>query len=101
MLGKVISCLVRGDKHIPYRDSKLTFLLSDSLGGNSKTLMIAALSPASSNYEETKSTLVYASNAKKIVNKAKINEDPKDAKIREMQSIIDELEAQLKQLGDV
>ena len=84
MLGKVINCLVKGEKHIPYRDSKLTFLLSDSLGGNSKTLMIAALSPASSNYEETKSTLVYASNAKKIVNKAKINEDPKDAKIREM-----------------
>ena len=92
MLGKVINCLVKGEKHIPYRDSKLTFLLSDSLGGNSKTLMIAALSPASSNYEETKSTLIYASNAKKIVNKAKINEDPKDAKIREMQGIIDELE---------
>ena len=57
-LGNVISALVDGKgKHIPYRDSKLTRLLSDSLGGNTKTLMVAAISPADYNYEETLSTL--------------------------------------------
>lgn len=59
-LGNVISALVDGKtKHIPYRDSKLTRLLQDSLGGNTKTLMIACISPASSNYDETLSTLRY------------------------------------------
>lgn len=57
-LGNVISALVDGrSKHIPYRDSKLTRLLQDSLGGNTKTLMIAAISPAHDNYDETLSTL--------------------------------------------
>ena len=57
-LGNVISALVDGKgKHIPYRDSKLTRLLQDSLGGNTKTLMVAAISPADYNYEETLSTL--------------------------------------------
>jgi len=57
-LGNVISALVDGkSSHIPYRDSKLTRLLSDSLGGNTKTIMIAAISPASNSYEETLSTL--------------------------------------------
>ncbi len=69
--------------HIPYRDSKLTRLLQDSLGGNTKTIMIAAVSPANYNYEETLSTLRYASRAKFIQNKPKINEDPKDALLRE------------------
>ena len=59
--------------HIPYRDSKLTRLLQDSLGGNTKTIMIAAISPASDNYEETLSTLRYASRAKFIQNKPIIN----------------------------
>ncbi|RKP18003.1 hypothetical protein ROZALSC1DRAFT_30250, partial [Rozella allomycis CSF55] len=78
-LGNVISALVDGrSKHIPYRDSKLTRLLQDSLGGNSKTLMIATLSPASYNYDETLSTLRYASRAKNIKNKPKVNEDPKE-----------------------
>ena len=64
-LGNVISALVAGEsKHIPFRDSKLTRLLQDSLGGNTKTVMIAALSPADYNYEETLSTLRYASRAK-------------------------------------
>jgi hypothetical protein len=77
-LGNVISALVDGkSSHIPYRDSKLTRLLQDSLGGNSKTLMIATVSPASYNYEETLSTLRYANRAKNIKNKPKINEDPK------------------------
>jgi hypothetical protein len=64
-LGNVISALVDGKStHIPYRDSKLTRLLQDSLGGNTKTVMIAAVSPADYNYEETLSTLRYASRAK-------------------------------------
>ena len=82
-LGNVIAALVSGTaKHIPYRDSKLTRLLEDSLGGNTKTLMIAAISPADDNYEETLSTLKYANRAKQIKNKPKINEDPKDAMLR-------------------
>jgi hypothetical protein len=74
-LGNVISALVvasqkgKGDVHIPYRDSKLTRLLQDSLGGNTKTIMIAALSPAEDNYDETLSTLRYANRAKNIKNK--------------------------------
>ena len=62
--------------HVPYRDSTLTWLLKDSLGGNSKTVMVATVSPASDNYEETLSTLRYADRAKKIVNHAVVNEDP-------------------------
>ena len=82
-MGNVISALVDGKStHIPYRDSKLTRLLQDSLGGNTKTVMIAAISPANYNYDETLSTLRYASRAKSIQNKPKINEDPKDALLR-------------------
>jgi hypothetical protein len=77
-LGNVISALGNGKKgHIPYRDSKLTRLLQDSLGGNTKTVMLAAISPADYNYDETISTLRYANRAKNIKNKPKINEDPK------------------------
>jgi kinesin family member 17 len=83
-LGNVISALVEGKgKHIPYRDSKLTRLLQSSLGGNTKTLMMAAISPADYNFNETLSTLRYAARAKNIKNKAKVNEDPKDAMLRE------------------
>lgn len=83
-LGNVISALVDGKtQHIPYRDSKLTRLLQDSLGGNTKTIMIAAISPASDNYEETLSTLRYASRAKFIQNKPIINEDPKDTLLKQ------------------
>ena len=68
-LGNVISALVDGKStHIPYRDSKLTRLLQDSLGGNTKTVMIACISPADYNYDETLSTLRYASRAKQIKN---------------------------------
>ncbi|XP_013790646.1 kinesin-like protein KIF17 [Limulus polyphemus] len=91
-LGNVISALVDGkSKHIPYRDSKLTRLLQDSLGGNTKTLMVACLSPADNNYDETLSTLRYANRAKSIKNKPKINEDPKDALLREYQEEIQRL----------
>jgi hypothetical protein len=84
-LGNVISALASGKKgHIPYRDSKLTRLLMDSLGGNTKTLMIAALSPADYNYDESLGTLKYANRAKQIKNAPKVNEDPKDGKLREL-----------------
>lgn len=96
-LGNVIAALVANKgKHIPYRDSKLTRLLEDSLGGNTKTLMIAAISPADDNYEETLSTLKYANRAKQIKNKPKINEDPKDTLLREYQDEIQKLKDQLK-----
>ncbi|XP_052279055.1 kinesin-like protein KIF3A [Dreissena polymorpha] len=96
-LGNVISALVDGkSSHIPYRNSKLTRLLQDSLGGNSKTTMIANVGPADYNYDETISTLRYANRAKNIQNKAKINEDPKDALLRQFQKEIEELRKQLE-----
>ncbi|XP_049433578.1 kinesin-like protein KIF17 [Epinephelus fuscoguttatus] len=100
-LGNVISALVDGrSKYIPYRDSKLTRLLQDSLGGNTRTLMIACLSPADNNYEESLSTLRYANRAKSIQNRPRINEDPKDALLREYQEEIKNLRALISgQLG--
>lgn len=89
-LGNVISALAdlsMGTKKkimVPYRDSVLTKLLQNALGGNSKTIMIAALSPADINYDETLSTLRYADRAKKIKNKAVVNENPLDKLIREL-----------------
>lgn len=81
--------------YIPYRDSKLTRLLQDSLGGNTKTVMIANIGPADYNYDETMNTLRYGSRAKNIQNKPKINEDPKDAMLREYQDEVQKLRAQL------
>ncbi|XP_061742175.1 kinesin-like protein KIF17 isoform X2 [Nerophis ophidion] len=100
-LGNVISALVDGrSKYIPYRDSKLTRLLQDSLGGNTRTLMIACLSPSDNNYEESLSTLRYANRAKSIQNRPCINEDPKDALLREYQEEIRKLRALISgQLG--
>jgi len=103
-LGNVISALVDGKgKHIPYRDSKLTRLLQDSLGGNTKTLMVAACSPADYNYDETLSTLRYANRAKNIKNKPTVNEDPKDAMLREYKMEIERLRKLLeeKEIQDV
>jgi len=96
-LGNVISALAAGGKgkHIPYRDSKLTRLLQASLGGNTKTLMICAVSPAGDNFEETLSTLRYANRAKNIKNKPLRNEDPKDTKMREMTEEIEKLKAMI------
>ncbi len=95
-LGNVISALIDGkSQHIPYRDSKLTRILQDSLGGNTKTVMCANAGPAEYNYDETISTLRYANRAKNIKNKPKINEDPKDAMLREYQEEISRLKAQL------
>ncbi|XP_060843483.1 osmotic avoidance abnormal protein 3 isoform X2 [Rhopalosiphum padi] len=96
-LGNVISALVDGKaKHIPYRDSKLTRLLQDSLGGNTKTLMVACLSPADNNYDETLSTLRYANRAKNIYNEPHVNEDPKDTMLRQYQEQIKKLKELLE-----
>lgn len=70
-------------------------LSQDSLGGNTKTLMVACLSPADNNYDETLSTLRYANRAKNIKNKPKINEDPKDALLREYKEEIEKLKQML------
>lgn len=103
-LGKVIAALAtasqsegkkgkkgKADEFVPYRDSVLTWLLKDSLGGNSKTAMIAAISPADLQYEETLSTLRYADQAKKIKNKAVINEDPNAKLVRELKEELEML----------
>jgi len=95
-LGNVISALVDSrTSFIPYRDSKLTRLLQDSLGGNTKTVMCANIGPVDYNYDETLSTLRYAYRAKSIKNKPRINEDPKDAMIREFQDEITRLKMKL------
>ncbi|CAI9551731.1 unnamed protein product [Staurois parvus] len=99
-LGKVISalaemqCKKKKSDFIPYRDSALTWLLKENLGGNSRTAMIAALSPADINYEETLSTLRYADRAKQIKCNAVINEDPNARLIRELKEEV----ARLRQL---
>ncbi|XP_076469926.1 kinesin-like protein KIF28 isoform X2 [Babylonia areolata] len=103
-LGNVISALAelsQGKKKVmvPYRDSVLTKLLQNALGGNSKTIMIAALSPADINYDETLSTLRYADRAKKIKNQAVINENPLDKLIRELKEENERLKKQLT--GDI
>jgi hypothetical protein len=99
-LMNVISALVNAKKtHIPYRDSKLTRLLENSLGGNTKTCMIANISPADYNFEETMSTLRYANRAKNIKNKPTINEDPKDALLREYLEEIKNLKDMLSKIN--
>ncbi|CAF1475411.1 unnamed protein product [Adineta steineri] len=99
VLGNVISALVDGNSHVPYRDSKLTRLLQNSLGGNSKTIMIATLGPADYNYDESLTTLRYANRAKNIKNQPRINEDPKDALLRKFQDEIARLKEQLEGKG--
>lgn len=103
-LGLVISTLAdnasikagQKPKHIPYRDSVLTWLLKDSIGGNSKTVMISTISPSFDNYEETLSTLRYADRAKRIVNNAVINEDPNAKVIRELREELEMLKKELE-----
>uniref|UniRef100_A0AAR2LXC8 Kinesin-like protein KIF16B n=1 Tax=Pygocentrus nattereri TaxID=42514 RepID=A0AAR2LXC8_PYGNA len=108
-LGNVISALADMSQNggnsqlkkkqvfVPYRDSVLTWLLKDSLGGNSKTIMIATISPADVNYGETLSTLRYANRAKNIINKPTINEDANVRLIRELRAEIARLKALLVQ----
>uniref|UniRef100_A0A8C2VP63 Kinesin family member 1C n=1 Tax=Chinchilla lanigera TaxID=34839 RepID=A0A8C2VP63_CHILA len=104
-LGKVISALAdmqskkRKSDFIPYRDSVLTWLLKENLGGNSRTAMIAALSPADINYEETLSTLRYADRTKQIRCNAVINEDPNARLIRELQEEVARLRELLMAQG--
>ncbi|KAF5293840.1 hypothetical protein FQR65_LT10978 [Abscondita terminalis] len=99
-LGNVIYALAENAPHIPYRDSKLTRLLQDSLGGNSKTIMIANIGPASMNYEETIITLRYAYRAKSIKNQPIKNEDIKDAKLLELQREIERLKLLIAEKGE-
>ncbi|XP_068918541.1 chromosome-associated kinesin KIF4A [Petaurus breviceps papuanus] len=98
-LGNVISALGDDKKggFIPYRDSKLTRLLQDSLGGNSHTLMIACVSPADSNLEETVNTLRYADRARKIKNKPIINFDPQMAELNHLKQQVQQLQVLLLQ----
>ncbi|KAJ6658426.1 hypothetical protein lerEdw1_020130 [Lerista edwardsae] len=105
-LGKVISALSeqsqsRKKVFIPYRDSVLTWLLKESLGGNSKTAMIATISPAASNIEETLSTLRYAKQACFIINIAKVNEDMNTKLIQELKSEIERLKSAQKKAQNV
>ncbi|KAG7397384.1 hypothetical protein PHYBOEH_000792 [Phytophthora boehmeriae] len=95
-LGRVISALSKqATDRIPYRDSTLTWLLKESLGGNAKTTMFAMISPASDNYDETMSTLRYAESAKKVMNRAVVNEDKNARIIRQLRQEIEELRVQL------
>ncbi|XP_047220556.1 kinesin-like protein KIF1B isoform X8 [Girardinichthys multiradiatus] len=114
-LGKVISALAEVDNctskskkkkktdFIPYRDSVLTWLLRENLGGNSRTAMVAALSPADINYDETLSTLRYADRAKNIKCNAVINEDPNNKLVRELKDEVSRLKELLRAqgLGDI
>lgn len=90
-LGNVINSLVQKSAHVPYRDSVLTRILQDSLGGRSSTVMLANVSPADKNAAETLSTLKYANRAKQIVNKIERNETKTDRLIREMREEIERL----------
>ncbi|XP_064385434.1 kinesin-like protein KIF21A [Halichondria panicea] len=97
-LGNVISAL--GDKtkkssHVPYRDSKLTRLLQDSLGGNSKTLMVACVSPTDRDFMETLNTLKYSNRARNIKNKVTLNQDKASLQLANLRSRISELEVEL------
>ncbi|KAJ1678035.1 hypothetical protein EV182_004917, partial [Spiromyces aspiralis] len=103
-LGKVISALsaqttTKREVFVPYRDSVLTWLLKESLGGNSRTAMIATISPTE--YDESLSTLRYAERAKNIVNEAVVNEDPNAKLIRELQQELAELREKLAQAQGV
>jgi len=82
-------------EHIPYRDSKLTRILQDSLGGNSRTTMIACVSPAETNYEESLSTIKYASRARNIKNKPVVNRDPNSLLIESLRKEISQLKFEL------
>ena len=105
VLGNVINTLAdkamgkKKDVLPPYRDSALTRILQNALGGNSKTVMICALSPASINYEETLSTLRYADRAKKIQNKAVVNESEHDKTVRLLKEENNELKKKIEELS--
>ncbi|XP_057378906.1 kinesin-like protein KIF14 [Daphnia carinata] len=95
-LGRVITALAE-QKFVPYRESVLTWLLKESLGGDSKTVMLATVSPCTSHVEETLSTLRYACQARKIVNTARIGEDPNSVHIRNLRHQIKLMENRLNE----
>ncbi|GJP31861.1 hypothetical protein CLOM_g15440 [Closterium sp. NIES-68] len=99
LLNNVITQLSQGSDFVPYRNSVLTWLLKESLGGNSKTVMIANISPAFEDLRETLSTLRYANRAKRIQNKPTINEDPKDLTIRCLMSEVKTLRKMVESLA--
>ena len=94
-LGNVINALCEKHNHVPYRDSKLTRLLQDSLGGNSKTMMLACVSPGDADLEETLNTLKYANRARQIRNKPIVAQDPMQARLSELMETINALQARL------
>lgn len=93
VLGQVIKSIVESASFTRYRDSKLTYLLKDSLGGNSKTALIANISPSSDSFQETRSTLLFASSAKQIKNKAQVNEG--------VRGNIEDLKNEIKRLKEI
>jgi len=99
-LGQVISALTdsKTKSHIPYRDSKLTRILQDSLGGNSRTTMIACVSPAESNFDESLGTVKYASRARNIKNKPIVNRDPNSLLIEALRGQITKLQFEVTQV---
>lgn len=97
-LGNVICALSESKPHVPYRDSKLTRMLQDSLGGNSRTCMIACVSPADINYEETLNTLRYANRARNIRNKPVVNRDPNAAQISQLRQQLSAARAEIGSL---
>ncbi|CAJ1015037.1 putative Kinesin motor domain containing protein, partial [Leishmania utingensis] len=105
VLGRVIDRLADlsqnkgGGLSIPYRDSNLTWVLSDSIGGNSQTSMVATISPHSINFDEMRQTIRYASRAKNIINWVKKNEDPQVVQLRELRAQVADLELRLKEAG--
>lgn len=103
-LGNVISAL--GDRsrkalHVPYRDSKLTRLLQDSLGGNSRTVMIACVSPSDRDFMETLNTLKYANRARNIQNKVVINQDKSSRTIQLLRQEIQQLQLDIMEYKQV
>lgn len=97
-LGNCINSLADGARHVPYRDSKLTRLLKDSLGGNCQTIMIANVSPSWGNYEDTYNTLRYATRAKKIKTNVKKNVVKNDLTPAQYKKLIEDLTAQIDDL---
>merc|ERR1712048_977257 len=94
-LGDVIEALSKNAKHIPYRNHKLTQLLSDSLGGNAKTLMFVNCSPVLGNADETNSSLKYAARAKMIVNKVEKNQDSQE--VARLKKVVQMMSQELEQ----